>query len=321
MIFWLLTQWARAECGDGLSVRYSVPSYGTGNWPVSVKPLVSFLGNGSELDVSLSLVLVEGDQVTEIPTQQEAGCYGHESSTEKHCNWHLVPDEDLQENSYYEIRILPTTHHPEQGWTYDIDFTTGSSRASKTVDPPQLDLLKYGPRDDFGIDECDWQDAYSYEIWAYPQTSDTLKSYLNVYEVTDSGSEIYQHAIFIEPNMSVTDFRQVLEPGTEGPRCYYVQHHLITGEYSAPSEVLCHDGSIFPPSETDNDEEVEDSAVSSDAPEEQEPQEESEQQPSRKKGGTTVEVEQGGGCGSDGASLVLLPLFLFGIRNRGIALN
>ncbi|MBM76247.1 MAG: hypothetical protein CMK59_12660 [Proteobacteria bacterium] len=310
MIF-LFSQLVWAECGEGFSLRYSVPSSGIGNMPTQVQPLLSFLGDGSQADISIALFLEEEGETTQIPIEEDVGCYIHESSTEKHCNWRIIPEQDLEENSSYLMRISPTISHPEQGWTDEVTFSTGSSRAQIDVTPPQLELLKYGPRDDFGIDECDWPDAYSYEFWAYPQTSDSLKSYLNVYEVTQSGEELYQHIIFIEPDMSSTDFRQVLEPGTEGPRCYFIQHRLITGEISETSETLCHDGSIFP--STGEDDPIEDSGEpTEDTPE----PEETGNTGSKKRGGTTVEVEQGGGCGSGSEGLLLMPLFLFRKRNK-----
>ena len=322
-----------ANCDVPLAFRDALPQDGAVSVATTVRPFVSFIGTGDAEDITFSLTHLQTD---EVDIAAEGACYIHESDTEFHCNWEIVPQEPLLENASYTIRAFNSSGLVPSGWS-NIQFQT-TTTAPVALSIPDLTLTYFGPRDGIGVDSCDWQDAETHEFLVTLSDSSTHRSRLDVFFVDGQGSESYVHTLFVAPYQTLVDFRQVVTPETDNAQCHYVVHYSRAGGESPPSNTLCHDGtpvgtqtqpepppvpSSEPTSEPTSEPESEPSQEPESAPT-QEPTSEPESEPSQEptsepshehdegnspsKGGAEVSISSGG-CGGN-AMLFILPLFI-----------
>ncbi|MEC7988247.1 MAG: PT domain-containing protein [Myxococcota bacterium] len=333
MLFLFLLSPSKADCGDPLHFRDSIPVDGAINVSPYTHPFLSFVGDGDVSELTITLSNASGDA---IPASMDGACYLHESDTEFHCNWSIVPSEPLQGSSQYTISAVKSDGSSPSGWS-DISFTTNSSTTISVPDAPILEMTYFGPRNGIGVDECDWQDASSYEFLVTLSQSANKRGLIDVFDVSNTDPE-YVHTLFVASNQTVVDFRQVVTPGTEEGRCYYVTYTRYSGEESAPSDTLCHDGSAYgeqtlpelppepaaePTSEPTSEPTAEPTSEPTTEPTSEptaeptsEPNEESNPDDSNSqgpKGGTEISVESGG-CGG-GSALLLLPFLCLYTRS------
>ena len=319
----LLSRPAAAEdcSGQPLTLRQQVPGNGSTAVPIDTRILLSFIGLGDGSHISLGVTKLPGGVTVEGTTS--SSCYAHESSTEVHCSFYFHPDEDFEPATDYRINATATSSHPSPGTRFDSNFTTGLYPGASFPDAPDLSFLYYGPRYGTGVDECDWQDAYQYDLLAVVEADLQGLSVLEVYEV-DGDASSHVHTLFLSQEQGDADFRQVLEPGTEGERCYEVYRHNAAGAASEGSGVVCWEEPVDTAPPADSGEPAADSGES---PEEEEdpadsadPEEPGSPPPGG--GGSAVTVEQsGGGCGCSGApgggGGLLFLVLLAGRRRRG----
>ena len=336
----LHSSFALADCDPPMGLRSMLPDNAT-DVPINTHIFVSLIGNGDASHFNLELRRQGAPQP--ISGQSNTACYIHESDTEFHCNIEFEPDSNLAPNTDYVIRLVGTSSHQVPGTTLQSMFTTGTATVNTTHTAPSLTIGDYGIRDDDGIGECDWPDAYRYNLNVTLAAPDpTHRSLIHIFEVDSNGVETIVHSLFVPPTELQMDFRQVLQPGTEGDKCYRVSFADIAGNQSDLSDVIC---SNDPPEEEDtgeqtdtgDDEPIEDTAVMDTAIEEdtsiEEPQPDTavevpqdtsepddvENGQDRQPQSPKVTVEQGGGCntavGSSGILIVALVL-LGRIRQR-----
>ena len=328
-----------ANCEVPLSFRDSLPQDGAVSVATTVRPFLSFIGTGTAEDITFSLMHLQTD---EVETDVEGACYIHESDTEFHCNWELIPQEPLLENASYTIRAFDASGLAPSGWS-NIQFQT-TSTAPVALGIPDLALTYFGPRDGVGVDTCDWQDAQTHEFLVTLSEASTHRSRLDVFFVDTQGTESYVHTLFVAPYQTLVDFRQVVTPGDDNAQCHYVVHYSRAGGNSPPSNTLCHDGTQMgtqtqpepppvPSSEPTSEPTSEPETQPSSEPESEptsEPTSEPETQPSSEpstepssennggnKGGTEVSVSSGG-CGGENAMLMILPIFLYARKQKSV---
>ena len=238
ILLWLSSLWA--NCETPLAFRDAIPQHGEFGIDPAVHPVISFVGQGLPEDISFSLWQAQ----TEVSLSNTGLCYVHESDTEKHCVWTLVPATVLEENTAYTITALDSTGNIPTGWS-DIQFTTGILQSSSPLDSPSFSLSYFGPRNGIGVESCDWPTANTHEFLVVLPESMTHKTLLDVYFVDAQQEEAYVHTIFVAPFQTEIDFRQVISPGMDDAQCHYIQHRNHAGQTSVPSELLCHDGSLY----------------------------------------------------------------------------
>ena len=236
LMLWSQVLWG--NCETPLMFRDALPQDGAVSVAPTTRPFLSFIGTGNSDDLSFSLQHLQTDDVA---IDVEGACYIHESDTEYHCNWELTPQEALYENASYTIRAFDDSGLSPAGWS-DIEFVT-TTTAPVALGLPSLTLTYFGPRDGVGVDSCDWEDAYTHEFLVNLSQGGTHRSRMDVFFVDQQGSESYVHTMFVSPNQTLIDFRQVVTPGSNTAQCHYVVHHSRAGGQSPPSAVLCHDGS------------------------------------------------------------------------------
>ena len=343
ILLWVNIVWA--TCGTPLAFRDAIPQGGEIGVSPWVQPVISFVGQGTTEDISLSLWL----SLSEIPVSSMALCYAHESDAEQHCVWTMHPFAPLLENTSYIVKAIDNSGNIPNGWS-DITFTTGSVQ-NASLDVPTLSLIYFGPREGIGVDVCDWPEAYTHEFLVELPQALIHRSVLDVYFLDALQQEYYVHTIFVASGQTQVDFRQVVVPESDLAQCHYVVHRHHDGQTSPASTLLCHDGSQYgtqtQPEEPPNpsSEPTEPVAQPSQEPNPQpEPTNEptaepnpseptaepvtepsqsptsepsvepsSEQTNSTPKGGIDVAIDSSG-CGG-GAALLLLGLFRF--RNKG----
>ena len=223
------------ECDEPMGIRKIVPD-NDDRVPVNTHVFVSLIGNGDDSHATISL-LDSANQSIEVST--ESACYYHESDTEFHCSYMVEPLEDLEPNTNYRVRVQGTSEHHDPSWRYDSTFRTTSEESNLSSQAPELEILRYEERAPGGLDPCDWRGVYKYELiveLADPQSSDL--SLIQVYEVNGSAEELV-HSLIVQEGDSAMEFRQVLNPGTEGNRCYRAFHMDLAGNESASSSVVC----------------------------------------------------------------------------------
>ena len=105
-----------------------------------------------------------------------------------------------------------------------------------------MDILGFMDREESAVEFCDWQEAKKYELQTTvaDEQADNL-SIVQVFEVHDeaTGDEELVHSIILPLDYPTIWYRQVMFPGTEGPRCYRSYHRDIAGNESPSTEVHC----------------------------------------------------------------------------------
>jgi hypothetical protein len=223
------------DCDEPMGIRKIVPD-NDASAPINTHVFVSMIGNGDDSHAVISL-LDPANQRIEVTT--ESICYYHESDTEYHCSYMIEPLEFLEENTKYRIRILGTEYHHIPGWSYESTFRTTSSEATLSSDAPSLEILRYEERTSMGLEPCDWHGVYKYELaveLADPQEAQL--SLLQIFEVNGNDEELV-HSLIVPEDHSRMEFRQVLNPGTEGNRCYRALHLDVAGNESDSSPTVC----------------------------------------------------------------------------------
>jgi hypothetical protein len=223
------------DCDEPLGFRKVLPN-GEGTAPSNSRVFVSLIGNGDDSHATVSL-RDESNQFVEGEVTSE--CYIHEGDAEFHCNYLFVPTESLQADHQYTVTISGTEFHHDPAWNYESRFETGSRISSLGETAPLLEIIGYMEREPGALDPCDWYGAYKYELrMTLAESLSNDLSMIHVYEV-DGNTESIVHTIFVPPGAETSEFRQVMKPGEEGPRCYRAVHEDIAGNQSDSSEILC----------------------------------------------------------------------------------
>ena len=106
---------------------------------------------------------------------------------------------------------------------------------------PTLKIVRYIERSEEAIETCDWPNAMKYDLNAgniHIEADHHLL--LHVYEVNPiTCEELIVHTLFPRLWHRDFDFRQVLEPGSEGPRCYRVEQQDWAGNMTPSSLTKC----------------------------------------------------------------------------------
>ena len=232
---------ARAEnsCSLPVVVRKIVPSEGSTDMPVNSAVLVSLIGDGNEDHMVLSLRELIGGQTVE--GDLESSCYAHESNTEAHCTLFFQPTAPLTENTQYQVTLNGTELHAEDSFSYSSVFTTGFDSWSMNKPAPELKIKQYVERNPEAVEECDWTGAMKYDLTAENLQIDTDRHLvILVYEVNPiTCDETVVHTLFPHLWHRSFEFRQVLEPGSEGPRCYRIEQQDWAGNRSPSSLTKC----------------------------------------------------------------------------------
>lgn len=227
------------SCDEEMRVRKIIP-LSDKSAPLNTKPIVLTIGNGDETHLTVELINFDQNQPVEI--DQDIVCYLHESHTEIHCTYLLEPLQELSPNTKYMVQVKGTEFHQDPDSEYRSWFTTTSERATMSNQAPYMEILGYMDREPSGVEFCDWKDARKYELQTIvaDEQPDNL-SIVQVYEVHDlnSGAEDLVHSIIVPMDYPSIWYRQVLTPGTEGPRCYRSYHRDVAGNESPSSEILC----------------------------------------------------------------------------------
>lgn len=225
-------------CNEEMRVRKTIPNSNK-SAPVNTKPIVLTIGNGDETHLTVELV---DKQYTPVEAEQKVTCYLHESSTEIHCTYLLEPTRELAPNSEYMLWVRGTENHQDPNMQYQSWFTTTSERATMSNQAPYMEILGYMDREPTAVEFCDWKDARKYELHTIvaDEQSQNL-SIVQVYEVHDrnTGDEDLVHSIIVPIDYPAVWYRQILTPGTEGPRCYRSYHRDVAGNESPSSPILC----------------------------------------------------------------------------------
>ena len=226
------------NCDQIMRVRKIIPDLDS-IAPQNTKPIVLTIGNGDETHLSVELYDEQG-QVVEV--EQEVDCYLHEADTEIHCTYLLEPVQELVPNVEYVVRVVGTEDHQEPGTEYRSWFTTSSNQQNLSNEMPAMEILSYIDREPTAVQTCDWPNAMKYELQATvaEEQSQNL-SVLQVFEVHDinTGDENLVHSIILPKDYPAVWFRQVLTPGTEGPRCYRSEHRDVAGNKSSSTPIIC----------------------------------------------------------------------------------
>jgi hypothetical protein len=292
-IFFSRTIFANEDCGGPMVIRKILPLHQAEDVPLNTQVFVALVGNGTEEHMRVSLR--ENIGGLDVDFALETACYEHESSTELHCNYWLTPHTVLKEETEYQISLNGTELHAEGDFGYNTTFTTGIEQIEMKKDAPNLFLHSYVPRPLDAVGECDWQYAMKYELEVRLIHPDPNRiTLIHTYEVDPVNcTEQIVHTVFPIASVDSFDFHQVLEPGTEGARCYRSEHHDGAGNTTDSSSILCWNMAFD--SAQDEQEEIEentegDSSLSNPTAQE------------------TVVVQKEGGCS---AIFWGLPLFLW----------
>ena len=225
-------------CDEEMRVRKIIPDLDT-TAPVNTKPVVLTIGNGDETHIDIEL---RDDQFQLVEAEQEVSCYLHETDTEVHCTYLLTPTEDLKPETDYTVVAMGTENHQDPNMQYRSWFTTTTERATLSNGTPTTEILGYLDREPTAVEFCDWKDAKKYELktTVTDEQEDNL-SIIQVFEVHDqsTGDEELVHSIIMLQNYPTVWYRQIMRPGTEGPRCYRSYHRDIAGNESPSSDVVC----------------------------------------------------------------------------------
>ena len=181
---------------------------------------------------------------------------------------------------------------------------------------PELTIKQYVKRNEEAVEECDWVDAMKYDLKAENiQISPARHLIITVFEVNPlTCEELMSHTLFPHLWHNSFEFRQVLEPGSEGPRCYRIEQQDWAGNISPSSLTKCwnpienHEEVFWGCSETSDPEPAEeDSSLDTAAPEiDEEPTSVSKE---------TISSSTQSGC-SHFASLFVIPILLYTRKSR-----
>ncbi len=224
-----------------LVLRGHLPKMDDTDVPLDVRALLAMIGAGEAEDFSLSLSPDDGAALTGT---SDGWCYAHEGDHEVHCTLLFTPDEPLLADTRY--RLIATATETYQGDPHarlEARFTTGSHELTPPKTAPVAEITAVGPRTQ-SVEPCDWTGATQVDLHVeLAETDPTGRSVLQVFEEADDGTLSNVHTIFIDGSGTSMDFRQVLPPGDEEPRCYRVLQENAAGGASPLSEAVCTDDS------------------------------------------------------------------------------
>jgi hypothetical protein len=227
------------SCNSPMRIRKIIP-FENHAVPINVQPVVLTIGNGDETHLEASLQSADGQ---EVETIQSTTCYVHEGDEEYHCTYLIEPVTYLEPNTEYMLYVRTTDVHPnpddvEQSFSH---FTTTGSAITDVNTNPVTEIIGYMEREPTAIQECDWKESMKYEVvTAIQEETRDFLTLIQVYEVPDINSTEGDlvHSIILPREMSSTQYRQVIYPGDEYPRCYHSRHRTVTG-VEWPSETVC----------------------------------------------------------------------------------
>ena len=297
-------------------IRQITPTDGSVDLPINTEVFVAVIGDGDATHFELTLMESVGGKIVE--GSLETACYLHEAHTEYHCNFAFTPTELLEEQTEYQLILNGTELHAEDSFSYTTFFTTGIDYWEPNEGAPDLTIKSYIARPAETLDPCDWQQAMKYELEADLVRFEDRQILLHVYEVDpQTCEESIVHTLFPRSWLSTFSFRQVLTPGTEGPRCYRAEQEDWAGHVSASSQTMCWNPAeqqeeLFtacdpPDTATQSEDTATDTTPYTDSG--------LSQNPSSDPDSSTVKQEDNGSC-SGSSSILLLPLLLLSAQRR-----
>lgn len=225
------------SCNSLMRVRRVLP-INNATTPVNTQPIVLTIGYGDETHLLVELINAQGEVVE---TNQTVDCYIHEGDEEFHCTYLLDPVNGLQANRAYDVRVRATEFHETPGDEYRSSFETNGSQLQMASVAPDIEHLGYMDRELSAVGECDWEGAKKYELMTtVPEPTRDNLSIVQVYEVDiQTNEESLVHSIILPKTMDEAQYRQVIKPGDEYPRCYRSEHLDVAGNISPTTETVC----------------------------------------------------------------------------------